>query len=99
MKWGHLWGTVPAPLKSYNPNKCNKDLTETSRKVKGLGGEGDTPQYVNSMSAGQHQAQGQERRVSTDEDPRLQTSRQHQWDLLGLAFLGLLAPPAEAGRV
>lgn len=27
--------TVPAPLKSFNPNKCNKDLIETSRQVWG----------------------------------------------------------------
>lgn len=27
--------TVPAPLKSFNPNKCNKDLVETSGQVWG----------------------------------------------------------------
>lgn len=28
-----LGQTVPAPLKSFNPNKCNKDLIETSKEV------------------------------------------------------------------
>lgn len=27
--------TVPAPLKSFNPSKCNKDLMETSGQVWG----------------------------------------------------------------
>lgn len=46
MQWGCPWGTIPAPLKSTDPNKCNKNLRETSGKVRGWM-EGGTLYYMN----------------------------------------------------
>lgn len=37
IKWGCPWDTAPAPLKSLNPNKCNKDLRTSQRLAGSLG--------------------------------------------------------------